>query len=815
MSSTDPASGSKPDLTLRLSPDSESTIATPIMAALAAWVAISLGFYGLKMLMQERPEFVGQPLTVTKAQLIQESPQVVLRRVSDDVSVIKPAQPESSEVTFDMAGRRDYRGLRTIRDMAGEVHIRHQLTNQLEEPVFVLFKCPHPRTEDGESQALLAGDLRFQSSLEGTQENTKNSWFWSGMIPGHGSAGMEISYRVSALKGVTYRVSGPDGTQVSRLRVSFHRQDLAAMRFETGEGTQRPVDESVVWERRNFLGPDFFSAHLEESRNMYDSLGRLLEIGPLICLLFLLATGAVILARQPMTALQMLTLAAGYAVYFPLILYLSANLRFAWALIIALVVPGALVVNYARWLLPGRMGLFGGALFLGLYQAFPTLAAFAGWNRGMVLLCLGVVTLAVLINLQNQALRKAARAAALLTLLAALPLAAGAAEIQVLLPAELTNRVIETKHEPTNALVSFEPAEYRVAQEGNFFNVETRVPFQVVRAGEAPLPLFSLPVYLQVSKVESPEAETARIVTFTNRLALVALHAGAGTLHFNYRAPVENREGKKRAQIPLLTGLSGTLQLPAGRANLELVTGSLWTKSTQGDKADYTIGVAGEDCLVLEWRDGPVEPAPTPPKPAEIAPPSIAKDFYGIGLKRAQNLTLINSDGSCAHFAEYEIPVSQGDEFRLRLPANARLVSVSVNGAELSSPAVEASLCRIPLPDRQGAQTTHRLSFRIAYPAVQLGFAGRLDLELPELFQTSGSLEWVVALPPVFETQVLSSGLETQKSPPDLARFGDYGRILQAHVQTSLAKELAPPGAVALTLKYRQVVPALEDARGQ
>jgi hypothetical protein len=425
----------------------------------------------------------------------------------------------------------------------------------------------------------------------------------------------------------------------------------------------------------------------------------------------------------------------------------------------------------------------------------------------------------VLINLQNQALRKAARATALLILLGALPQATGAAEIQVLLPAELTNRAIETKHDPTNALVSFDPAEYRVAQEGNFFSIETRVPFQVVRAGETPLPLFSLPVYLQVSKVESPEAETARIITFTNRLALVALHPGAGTLHFNYRAPVENREGKKRAQIPLLTGLSGTLQLPAGRANLELVTGSLWTKSTQGDKADYMIGVAGEDCLVLEWRDGPVEPPPAPPKPVETAPPapppSFAKEFYGIGLKRAQNLTLINSDGSCAHFAEYEIPVSQGDEFRLRLPANARLVSVSVNGAELSSPAVEASLCRIPLPDRQGAQTTHRLSFRIAYPAVQLGFAGRLELELPELFQTAGSLEWVVALPPVFETQVISSGLETQKSPPDLARFGDYGRILQAHVQTSLAKELAPPGAVALTLKYRQVVPALEDAKGQ
>jgi len=57
-------------------------------------------------------------------------------------------------------------------------------------------------------------------------------------------------------------------------------------------------------------------------------------------------------------------------------------------------------------LLGSSLGLVGGAVFLGLYQVFPTLAAFAGWNRGMVLLCLGVVTLAVLINLQNRALKR-------------------------------------------------------------------------------------------------------------------------------------------------------------------------------------------------------------------------------------------------------------------------------------------------------------------------------------------------------------------------------------------------------------------------
>ena len=79
---------------------------------------------------------------------------------------------------------------------------------------------------------------------------------------------------------------------------------------------------------------------------------------------------------------------------------------------------------------------------------------------------------------------------------------------------------------------------------------------------------------------------------------------------------------------------------------------------------------------------------------------------------------------------------------------------------------------------------------------------------LPEVFQTTGTTEWVVALPNGFETQVVSSGLETQKSPPDLSRFGDYGRILQSHANISLAKDLTPPGLVGLSLKYRQIVPS-------
>ena len=158
-----------------------------------------------------------------------------------------------------------------------------------------------------------------------------------------------------------------------------------------------------------------------------------------------------------------------------------------------------------------------------------------------------------------------------------------------------------------------------------------------------------------------------------------------------------------------------------------------------------------------------------------------------------------------------KLPAFQSEDFRLKLPARARLISVFVNGVEVSAPAVKDQLCRIRLPVREAQQTAHRLSFRLsfrlAYPPLRLGFVGTAELTLPEVFQTAGTLEWVVALPNGFDTQVISSGLETQKAAPDLSRFGDYGRILKAQAHTHLTKSLAPPGTVSLSLKYRQALP--------
>jgi hypothetical protein len=696
--------------------------------------------------------------------------------------------------------------------MSGTVHATFTLTNSQEDGIFVLFKCPHPRTEGDSQQDLPVSDLRMQSSIPGQPEQVKNAWLWSGTLPPHGKVDLEISYQVASLVELTYRVLGKDGNQIKQTRVTFDRKDIDAVRFESADGLKAPSGESVVWERKDFLAPEFFSARVEETRNLFVSLVHLLEIGPVVCLLFLLTVSSVILARQPLTWVQLLTITAGYAVYFPLVLYLSANFSFMWALVIAAGVPGVLLINYARWLVGPRVGLFGGVFFLGLYQVFPTLAAFAGWNRGMVLLTLGVITLGVLINLQNRAFRARSIRPAVaigLVLLTLTQYASFGAEVQVMLPGELVSYSAKQSPGTTNALVAFEPAQYRVTQEKGHFEVQAQIPFTVLRAGDQPVHLFGVPVHLKESRVEGNQSNFVHLVSLTNRVGLFAEGAGRGELRLSYRVPFLSHEGKTRALIPLVLAPSSNVELKSTQNDFEILTGTVWSIHQDTNGWAYDVGVAGEESLIIEWRQNGSGKSLALEKAGEGV-----KDFYGIGITRAQNLTIINSDSSCTHFAEFELPVSQSEEFRMSLPEKAKLISVSVNGVELNAPAIEDNVCKIHLPVRQAQQSAHRISFRIAYPPARLGFAGIIELSLPGLFQTVGTLEWVVALPNGFNTQVIASGLEKQKSIPNLERFGDYGRILSSHAHTFLAKDLAPPGAVSLTLKYQQIVAGIRDVAG-
>ncbi len=78
-----------------------------VIMGVSTWLGLTLGFAGLRLLLQDRPQFVGQPLQHIQARLLQESPRVQWRKASEDVALVHPGQPSHSEVLFDLRGHRD------------------------------------------------------------------------------------------------------------------------------------------------------------------------------------------------------------------------------------------------------------------------------------------------------------------------------------------------------------------------------------------------------------------------------------------------------------------------------------------------------------------------------------------------------------------------------------------------------------------------------------------------------------------------------------------------------------------------------------
>lgn len=801
-----------PNLASPCAPDSkayenpvQSSLAA-VVAALLCWLLMTMGFVGLRWLLEQRPQFVGESTAASRVVLVQESPQVITRRQSDDVSVVIPAEPLRSDIEIQMRGRRDHRGLRTLSDMAGTVRARYVITNQYAEPLWVLLRMPHPTMEPGDDAASFVGGLRLVAQPEGMQEQGARGWFWSGRIGPGETASVEMSYQASALRGLQYRILAPGGLPGGHVRVVFRRQDLGSTRFETGDGQVRTESDEVVWERSGYLAADAFTARIVESRSLYDSLSQLLEMGPILGLLFLGTVMAVILGRQRMTALQVVTLAAGYAIYFPLILYLSSRFSFAVALLISGLVPGVLLVNYSRWLVGTGAGLLGGPVVLLLFQVFPTLAAFAAWNRGMVLLCLGVVTLAVLIQLQNRGLRRALSLASMVIAAVAAtvgisPRVEAATGVQVIVPGEWAADWLVAKPSAGGKVVFPNPILYSVRTEHEHLAVTASIEVVLPEKEELPQRLFAVPIHWQAWKFEGQSSADAALTATTNGIGLWSRSPGPGKLTLTYRVPVDHRDGRLWATVPLVPGVPGTAVVEAATEDLVTVGGVIWSRTRDGERVMAQVGVAGEPALSLNWANvgGRGEPG-------RGGADRNALGVFGIGLPRADHLTVLNSDGSCTHFAEYELPAARGDAFRVRLPPEARLISLAIDGNESSAPPMDDGWCLIELRPRESKQNTQRVSLRLAYPIQHLGFMGTLELALPEVQQTAGVMEWVVTLPNGYVNQVISSGLETQVSTPDLSRFGDYGQVLKTHPQVFLSKNLAPPGLVRLTLRYRQRV---------
>jgi hypothetical protein len=472
-----------------------------------------------------------------------------------------------------------------------------------------------------------------------------------------------------------------------------------------------------------------------------------------------------------------------------------------------LLVPGALLVNYIRLQFGGTAGWIATPIGLLLYQLFPTLAAFAGWNRGMVLLCLGVITFGVLIQLQNAALKRpipvSVAVASAFALLLANPLPVRSAEVQRFLPATLRLTQGESVEAKSEGLIAFDPAVYRIQDWTNYLRVEVTVAFEVVQEGQTPMPLFVHPVHVNSRRLDPALPEGTALITQSNRWGLLAGARGRRTLTFDYQVPLEVRDNHLEATVPLLVQGSGRILLTTPRSGIHVTSGALWQELNVAGVQRYELGVSGEDQLKLRF-DAASEDNFAGKKSG--ARSQAGEALYGIGISQAHHLTVVASDGSCTHFSELEFPASKSGEFLQRLPTGSRLVSASLNGIEIPAPTVISNTCRILLPAESASSELRRLSLRIALPRVELGFLGDLELELPEADQTIGTLHWVITLPSSFDVQVVSSGLDVQKTAPDLARFGEYGRVLKSNPGIHLEKVLAPTGQFRANLRYRQSI---------
>lgn len=769
-----------------------------IGTAVFCWVAMALGFLGLRVLLQERPQFAGRPLSFASAELIQESPRIIMRKVRDDVSAVQPAQADRMDVLFTLTERKDYRGLKTVIDMAAEFKGTYTITNAYDEPIFALFRCPHPQGPN-ERIAINTGGLSIEAGESGMTETTAEAWFWSGEIGPNQSRKITVSYQAANLSGIRYLIPSEQRTPIKSHRVEIKYENPDHLYIESSQGRVIPVQSSTLWERDDFLPPDYYVASLSVNRSLYSSMGQLLEIGPLISLLFLVSTLSVVMTRVPITPLQVMTLSAGYAFYFPMILYLSALFRFNIALLMAALIPGILLLNYTRWFLGIARGLFGGIVFLALFQIFPTLAAFAGWNRGLVLLCLGIATLFVLINLQNQAMKKALISLVFFIGLSH-PESIRAENVKILVSGEVASPLSDTQNvRLEQPLLFFGPASYEMSIKDRYAELSATFSVEVAQTNRAPVNLFHEPIFL--ISWEHPEA--IRMISSTNHYQVQAVREGSGEMKLAYRVPIEKSGDRNSAVIPALNTPSGNLRFESKRPDIEFQDGALWRKTSESGITRYEVGLAGSTSLTVTW-------------PSETSSPDSTdaqkRNIYGIKIVESRQLTVIHSDGACTHLAEFVLPPYHSEEFQLLLPDEARVISVTVDDSEVAEPKLTENRCSIPLAPYPPTSENRRISLRLSLPSVRLGFLGFTELELPNPNANIGTLKWFIVLPSGFQTQIITSGLDLQKSDPDeLKDFGDFGRVLKTNPTLFLSKNLVAPSTIRTRLKYSQHIEGMSE----
>jgi hypothetical protein len=780
-------------------------------ASVVCVLFLGLGFFGLHALMGARPEFIGRGLVFERQGLEQLAPTFVVRRTGDDTAVFARRHPDGSSVLFDMDAQSDARGLSTLESMRGAFEATYVLENPEAQPVFVLFRCPYPRSGGPRGERARWSGMKLTTETSGTRVDTSDAWLWSGELDAGASLALKLQYEIPRVVSIGYQVDPAVRETVRELDVAIEMDELPPMVvFASRDGERVATATANHWNRTNFLPGESFGARILEGQSLFAALRRLLEIGPLVALLFFAAAIPLAATRARLSTLHVFGVAAAYGLYFPLVLYLSVMLPFRWALAIAVLVPGLLLVNHARLLLGRRLGIPCAVIALLVYQLFPTLTAFAGWNRGLVLLCIGTVTLFVLAHLSNRSLRlqPAAALSACLMLPSPASVLGGGGGAHAHEPA---NEPAAVAREPL-PLVSLGIVEYHMRLEPRFVEVEASVPVQVLRPGDGPVRLFSDALYLREALLPT----FLRLAGTGPGLEVLVPGEGAGLVRLRYRVPVAVSGERLSASVPLARAPAGRVLFECDREGLEFQGASLWSSTTADGRTIHELGTSGGDrleiaSLATAERASPAAVEPAPELAAELASAEARSDLYGIGIVAARHLTVVGSDGAALHFAAYSLPPSSGDAFELVLPAGAGVLSATVDGLEVERPLVVDGALRIPLDVRPEGRGPHEVALRIDLGRLPLGFLGTLELELPRPAATTGEVSWAIALPTDFVTRVLTSGLDPVAGAGDVESFGEYGRALRTLEPVHLSKSLAPARRIACSLRYHQRIAGVTE----
>lgn len=762
----------------------------PVLVAFVCWLILALGFVGLKVLMHERPQFAGPSVQQRTIRLEQGSPKVVIRKRSDDVSAVISVQPALSEISLVIQGKRDYRGLKTVAAMDASVSLVYTWTNHFDEPIHILFRAPHPTNAFAGTRGVTARDLRLTSSLPGKTLPSAEGWLWTGLVEKEQALELSLAYEASNLRGFQYAVGAQSESLTKAHRFRVDASDIPELVLKSSDGALA-LKDGLVWERDNFLAPEFFEATLGESRGLFDSLNQLTETGPVVSLLFLVSVMTLLVMKKRSQPMTIATIAAGYGVYFPLIVYLSARLPFWMALSMATLVPAVLLLNYLRWLLGPQVGFMGGALLLSLFQVFPTLAALSGWNRGLVLLCLGILTLTLLIHLQNLSLKRAALVG-ILAFAYLQPSSVNAEMSQAILPIQIVRADEETPNERPSR-IAFRNVQLSALLEDRYASVTWTAEVEVWRQGTDPIPLFREPVFL----VEQSLPEAIKLVRSGESLGLLPVGKGAGVLTVCYRAPVQSKGNRTSLRIPILAGFPGRGLFVSKRSDLAFAGAQIWAINSK-ETVSYQFGFTGEETIEVAWGSG-AEPG------AGVASEE-AISIYGIPVALAQHLTVIDSQGQHVHFAEFELGSNSSSRFELRLPEDVFVVSAAIDGVEIADYRLSDQVLALDLKAFEHLGRSKRVSLKLQYPRVQLGFAGELSLACPTLKSTTGSVEWSIVIPQGFACQVMSGSLETLNRPLDLSAFGEYSAVVNAESMLFQSRNLVPSGPLDIRLNYHQRV---------